>query len=97
MVSYLSLIHISTIKDGKLTPENEGKLVVVSGTLKPAEQLQDCLLYTSSLLPVCMLNIKYMNNTYKVAVNGQTGKVLGEYPIDNRKKWRYFAKIAGFA
>lgn len=50
-----------------------------------------------SLLPVWMLNIKYMNNTYKFAVNGQTGKVVGEYPIDNRKKWRYFAKIAGFA
>ena len=30
-----------TIKDGKVIPENEGKLVVVSGTLKPAEQLQD--------------------------------------------------------
>ena len=26
-----------------------------------------------------------MNNTYKFAVNGQTGKVVGEYPIDNRK------------
>ena len=50
-----------------------------------------------SLLPVWMLNIKYMNNTYKFAVNGQTGKVVGEYPIDNRKKWRYFAKIAGFS
>ena len=30
-----------TIKDGKLLSENEGKHVVVSGTLKPAEQLQD--------------------------------------------------------
>lgn len=30
-----------TIKDGRILPENEGKLVVVSGTLKPAEQLQD--------------------------------------------------------
>ena len=50
-----------------------------------------------SLLPVWMLNIKYMNNIYKFAVNGQTGKVVGEYPIDNGKKWRYFAKIAGFS
>ena len=50
-----------------------------------------------SLLPVWMLNIKYMNNTYRFAVNGQTGKVVGEYPIDNGKKWRYFAKIAGLA
>ena len=29
------------IKDGRILPENEGKLVVVSGTLKPAEQLRD--------------------------------------------------------
>ena len=50
-----------------------------------------------SLLPVWMLNIKYMNNLYRFAVNGQTGKVVGEYPIDKGKKWRYFAKIAGFA
>lgn len=39
--SYEKIRVAATIKDGKLTPENEGKLVVVSGTLKPAEQLQD--------------------------------------------------------
>ncbi len=39
--SYEKIRAAATIKDGKLTPENEGKLVVVSGTLKPAEQLQD--------------------------------------------------------
>ena len=39
--SYEKIKAAATIKDGKLTPENEGKLVVVSGTLKPAEQLQD--------------------------------------------------------
>ena len=31
----------ATIKDGRILPENEGKLVVVSGTLKAAEPLQD--------------------------------------------------------
>lgn len=50
-----------------------------------------------SLLPVWMLNIKYMSNTYKFAVNGQTGKVVGEYPVDKGKKWRYFAKVAGLS
>ena len=39
--SYEKIRAAATIKDGKLIPENEGKLVVVSGTLKPAEQLQD--------------------------------------------------------
>ena len=50
-----------------------------------------------SLLPVWMLNIKYMNNLYRFAINGQTGKVVGEYPIDKGKKWRYFAKIASLS
>ena len=50
-----------------------------------------------SLLPVWMLNIKYMDKMYKFAINGQTGKVVGEYPVDNSKKWKYFWKIAGIA
>jgi len=48
-----------------------------------------------ALLPVWMLNIKYMDKMYKFMVNGQTGKVVGEYPVDKGKKWKYFAKMAG--
>lgn len=50
-----------------------------------------------SLLPVWMFNIKYMDKMYKFAINGQTGKVVGVYPVDNRKKWKYFGKVAGIA
>ena len=50
-----------------------------------------------SLLPVWMLNIKYCNQMYKFAINGQTGKVVGHYPVDNSKKWKYFWKVAGVA
>ena len=50
-----------------------------------------------SLLPVWMLNIKYMDKMYKFAINGQTGKVAGEYPVDKSKKWKYFGKVAGIA
>ena len=35
-----------------------------------------------------------MGNNYKFAVNGQTGKVVGDYPVDTKKKWAYFAKVA---
>ena len=38
---YEKIKAAATIKDGKVIPENEGKLVVVSGTLKAAEPLQD--------------------------------------------------------
>ena len=48
-----------------------------------------------SLLPVWMLNIKYKDKMYKFAINGQTGKVVGEYPVDKNKKWKYFWKVAG--
>lgn len=48
-----------------------------------------------SLLPVWMLNIKYLDKIYRFAINGQTGKVVGEYPVDKKKKWKYFRKIAG--
>ena len=48
-----------------------------------------------SLLPVWMLNIKYMDSMYKFAINGQTGKVVGIYPIDKGKKWKCFMKVAG--
>lgn len=50
-----------------------------------------------SLLPVWMLNIKYKNQMYKFAINGQTGKVVGEFPIDESKKNKYFLKVAGIA
>ena len=39
--TYERIKAAATVKDGRVIPENEGKLVVVSGTLKPAEQLQD--------------------------------------------------------
>ena len=48
-----------------------------------------------SLLPVWMLNIKYLDKVYQFAINGQTGKVVGEYPVDNGKKRKYFWKVAG--
>jgi len=50
-----------------------------------------------ALLPVWMLNIKYLDKVYQFAINGQTGKVVGEYPVDKNKKWKYFARIAGIA
>lgn len=48
-----------------------------------------------AFLPVWMLNFKYEGENYKFAVNGQTGKVVGTYPVDKSKKWKYFAKVAG--
>lgn len=48
-----------------------------------------------SLLPVWMLNIKYMDKMYKYVINGQTGKVSGEFPTSKAKKARFFAAVFG--
>lgn len=37
------------------------------------------------LLPVWMLNIKYKDKIYTFAMNGQTGKLIGNIPIDKKK------------
>ena len=37
------------------------------------------------LLPVWILNIKYKDKIYHFAMNGQTGKMVGEIPVDTKK------------
>ena len=37
------------------------------------------------LLPVWMVNIKYNNKMYSFAMNGQTGKLIGDIPLDKKK------------
>lgn len=39
------------------------------------------------LLPVWVLNIKYKNKIYRFAMNGQSGKMVGEIPVDTKKLW----------
>lgn len=41
------------------------------------------------LLPVWVLNIKYKDKIYKFSLNGQTGKMVGEIPVD-------WAKVLSF-
>ncbi len=50
-----------------------------------------------SLLPVWMLNIKYEGENYKFAINGQTGKTVGDFPLSKKKRNMYFAKVCGIA
>ena len=45
------------------------------------------------LLPVWLLSAKWSGNTYLFAMNGQTGKMTGDLPVDNGKKWGVTAVI----
>ena len=74
--SYEKIKAAATIEDGKVTPENEGKLVVVSGTLKPAEQLQDPI--TGVKLPG--VTAKRTVWTYKQDTGSGDEKVWDWYP-----------------
>ena len=37
------------------------------------------------LLPVWVLNIKFKDKIYRFSMNGQTGKYVGEIPVDGKK------------
>lgn len=47
------------------------------------------------LLPVWMLHTKYKDKIYTFAMNGQTGKITGNLPIDKVLQWTYFGAVAG--
>ena len=47
-----------------------------------------------ALLPVWLLNTKYEGKMYTFAMNGQTGKIVGNLPVDKCKYWcRFFAAL----
>lgn len=43
-----------------------------------------------ALLPVWMLSTKWKDKTYLFAMNGQTGKMVGDLPADKGKFWAWF-------
>ena len=45
-----------------------------------------------NLMPVWMMSLNYNGNLYRYAVNGQTGKVVGEIPISIKMRNLFFIK-----
>lgn len=45
------------------------------------------------LLPVWMLNIKFNGEMHTFAMNGQTGKFIGNIPVDKKKFWKWWRKL----
>ncbi len=48
-----------------------------------------------ALLPVWLLNTTYKGKRYTFAMNGQTGKFVGDLPVDSGKYWKRWGIIAG--
>ncbi|MDD2981049.1 MAG: hypothetical protein PHN80_13920 [Hespellia sp.] len=49
------------------------------------------------MMPVWMLSTKYKDKVYTFAMNGQTGKMVGELPVDTGKAWKYMFGISAIA
>ena len=50
-----------------------------------------------AMLPVWVLNTKYKGKVYRFAMNGQTGKFIGELPCDRGKYWMWVAIVFGIS
>lgn len=48
-----------------------------------------------ALYPVWLLNTTWKGQKYLFAMNGQTGKFVGDLPVDKGAYWRWFGTIAG--
>ena len=48
-----------------------------------------------ALLPVWMLSTKWNGESFLFAMNGQTGKLVGDLPTDRGRYWSTFGAIAG--
>lgn len=50
-----------------------------------------------ALYPVWLLNTSWNGTNYTFAMNGQTGKLVGNLPLDRGAYWRWFAAVCGIA
>ena len=47
-----------------------------------------------ALLPVWMLSTRWRDKSFLFAMNGQTGKLIGDLPVSRERYWSWFARIA---
>ena len=45
-------------------------------------------------MPVWMLSTRWKGQSFLFAMNGQTGKLIGDLPVDKGRYWAWFAGIA---
>ncbi len=65
----------------------------VVATHKSAKLVKDKVSY--ALMPVWMLYTKWNGRDFLFAMNGQTGKFVGDLPVDENKYWGTFGAVCG--
>ncbi len=83
-------LHHTLEKDFAVTASDYENVLRDFSEYSISNKFSDC-----NLLPVWLLNIPYKGKLYRYAVNGQTGKVVGEIPISLKKRNIYFAGAFG--
>ena len=48
-----------------------------------------------ALYPVWILNTNWKGQKFTFAINGQTGKIVGDLPLDKGAFWRYLLGVTG--
>lgn len=74
----VSQLFRNSVQGYSSVSERAGSIKVDNGKIKYA------------LLPVWILNTRYRDKLYTFAMNGQTGKLVGNLPVDRGKFWRRF-------
>lgn len=82
-------VENSAISSLRNTAENYKTLTIKS---KKLDIHNESVSY--AFLPVWLLSTKWKGINYLFAINGQSGKVVGELPVDKGKVRRHFIKIA---
>lgn len=73
----------------------EATLYDYAGIRRAGGELRAMLTARYLLLPVYLFSIEYGGKSYEFAMNGQTGKVVGELPVGKGVSWQYFLLRAG--
>ena len=48
-----------------------------------------------ALLPVWLLHVRWNGKLYTFAMNGQTGKLVGDLPLSKKQYWKYWLLYGG--
>lgn len=76
-------VFASTVKGYASVTVEDSSIELSNGTTKYA------------MYPVWLLNTTWNGNKYTFAMNGQTGKFVGDLPLDKGAYWRWFFLLAG--
>ncbi len=104
LLGYLADKYDVSLEDSSERADERARTTAVDTMRSDVKGYQNCTLKDSrvdlkrgkvhyGLLPVYMLGTRWEGSEYLFAMNGQTGKLIGDLPYDKGKYWKYFALV----